>query len=147
METVKSYILSLAGVSFISSLVCALMPEIPAKKTVKFICGIILAVIIILPLPGFQPEFSDIFTDYESYNLNSNNDKMDDLSRNVIVDKVSEIVEKAFEGYGIKNVMTEVVFDGDGNILAVNINAYNENAAKEAASALGVPHEILHMTE
>lgn len=147
MEAIKSYILSLAGFSFISSLVCALLPEIPAKKTVKFICGIILAVIILLPLPGAQPEFSDIFTDYESYNLNSNNAKMDDLNRNVIVDKVSEIVEKVFEDYGIKDVMTEVVFDSEGNILAVNINAYNEKAAKEAASTLGLPYNIMHMTE
>ena len=145
MEAIKSYILSLTGFSFISSLVCALLPEIPAKKTVKFICGIILAVIILLPLPGLQPEFSDIFTDYESYNLNSS--EMDNLNRNVIVDKVSEIVEKVFMRYGIKGVMTEVVFDSEGNILAVNINTYNEEAAKEAASTLGLPYEIIHMTE
>ena len=147
METVKSYILSLTGFSFISSLVCALLPEIPAKRTVRFVCGIILAVIILLPLPGFEPEFSDIFTEYESYNLNSNNDEMAGLGRNVIVDKVSEIVGETFNRHGHKEVLTEVVFDSEGNILAVNINAYNEEAAKEAALTLGLPYEIMHMTE
>ena len=145
MEAIRIYILSLAGVSFISSLVCALLPEIPAKKTVKFICGIILAVTILLPLPGFEPEFSGIFTDYESYNLNSN--EMNNLNRNIIVDKVSEIVEKVFMSYGIKDVMTEVVFDSEGSILAVRIDKYNEGAARQAASTLGLPYELIHMTE
>lgn len=147
MEGVKSYILSLTGFSFISSLACALLPDISARKTVKFICGIILSVLILAPLPGVEADFTNIFSDYESYNLYSNNSEMEGLSRNVITDKVSEVVEKAFESRGLKDVMTEVVFDGEGNILSVNIDAYNEEAAKEAASILGLPYEIMHMTE
>lgn len=147
MEAVKNYVLSLTGFSFISSLACALLPDIPARKTVKFICGIILCVLILAPLPGLNPDFSDIFSEYESYNFYSGNSEMEGLGRNVITDKVSEIVGKAFENKGINDVMAEVVFDSEGNILSVNIDAYNEEAAKEAASALGLPYEIMHMTE
>lgn len=148
MESIKTYILSLTGFSFISSLACALLPQMPAKRTVKFICGIILSVLIISPLSHFEADFSDIFSGEQSYNLYSDSmGKMQDLNLGVISDKVSEIVGKTFESKGIYGVQTEVIFDSEGNILSVNINAYNEDAAKEAAAALGLPYEIIRMTE
>lgn len=146
METVKNYILSLVGFSFISSLTCAILPEMPAKKTVKFICGIILSLLVLSPLKGCEPEFTDIFPETESYNLYSS-EKVNVLKREVITDKVSEIVGKAFETYGISGVTAEVIFDDDGNITAVNIDAMHEQAAKDAATTLGIPYEILYMTE
>lgn len=147
MESVKNYIMSLAGFSFISSLCSVLLPDIPAKKTVKFVCGIILALLILAPLPGIDVDFSDIFEDSEAYNLYSNKEKMDGLTRNIITDKVCEVVEKTFKDNGADKVMTEVVFDSEGNILAVNIDAYDEKAAKKAAEILGISYEIMHMTE
>lgn len=146
MEVIKNYILSLVGFSFISSLACAILPEIPAKKTVKFICGIILSLLILSPIKGCEPEFGDIFTQDGTYNLYSS-DKVDELTREMISDKVSEIVGKAFEIYGISGVGVEVMFDEDGNITAVNIDSVHEQAAKDAAEALGIPYELMHMSE
>ncbi len=144
MEAVKNYILSLVGFSFIFSLACAVLPEMPTKKTVRFICGIILSLLILSPLKGFEPQFTDIFPEQESYNFYST-DKVKELTREIISDKVSETVVQAFEKRGISGVMAEVIFDGDGNISAVNINAVNEQAANEAARLLGIPFEIIHM--
>lgn len=146
METVKSYILSLVGFSFISSLACAILPEMPAKRTVKFICGIILSLLIVSPLKSCEPEFTDIFPEEESYNLYSS-EKVNALKREVISDKVSEIVGKAFEVYKIGGVTAEVVFDSEGNITAVNIDAVHEQAARDAAATLGIPYEIIHQAE
>ena len=146
METVKNYILSLVGFSFISSLACAILPEMPAKRTVKFICGIILSLLILTPLKGCEPEFADIFPEEESYNLYSS-EKVNALKREVISDKVSEIVGKTFERYGMGGATAEVVFDSEGNIIAVNIDALQEQAAKDAAAALGIPYEIMHQAE
>lgn len=148
MEAVKTYILSLTGFSFISSLACALLPDIPARKTVKFVCGIILSLLILSPLKSSKFEYSDIFPQTESYNLySSDSSSIDELTQRVLADKVSEVVEECFSGYGISDVHTEVIFDGDGNILSVNINKFSEQAAKDAAAALGLPYEIIHMTE
>lgn len=146
MEAIKNYILSLTGFSFISSLACSLLPEVPAKRTVKFICGIILSLLILSPLKNFELDFSDIFTETETYNLYSS-DKVNDLTLSILSDKVSEVVGKSFKEYGISEVETEVIFDGEGNILSVNINAVHQQAAKDAAAALGIPYEIMHMTE
>ncbi len=145
MEAIKNYILSLAGFSFISSLVCALLPKIPAKRTVKFICGVILSLLIISPLTGMKPQFGDIFPETGSYNLYST-DKVNEITQSVISDKVSEVVGSTYEKYGISGAKAEVIFDGEGNILKVNINAVHEQAAKEAAAALGIPYEIIHQT-
>lgn len=146
MEEIKNYILSLTGISFISSLVCTLLPDIPTKKTVKFICGIILAVTILSPLPGYEPDFTGIFSETESYKYNDNK-QMEGLNRKVILDKVSETIDKVFGKYGNENIMTEVVFGANGEILAVNINTYNEVAARETAALLGLPVEMIRMTE
>ena len=118
----------------------------PLKRTVKFICGIILSLLILSPLKGCEPELTDIFQEAESYNLYSS-DKVNMLKREVISDKVSEIVGKAFERYGISGVTAEVIFDGEGNITAVNIDAVHEQAAIDVAEVLGIPFEILYMTE
>lgn len=146
MEAIKNYVLSLVGFSFISSLTCAILPEMPAKRTVKFICGIILSLLILTPLKSCKPDFTDIFPQTESYNLYSS-DKVNVIKREVISDKVSEIIGKAFEVYGITGVTAEVIFDSEENITAVNINAVHEQAAKDAAGVLGIPYEILYMTE
>ena len=147
MEGIKSYILSLAGFSFISSLIFSLLPEMPAKRTVKFICGIILSVLILSPAINLNPDFSDIFEEAESYNLNDDITKMQNFNQTVLADKVSEIVEKRFKECGVENVLTTVDFDAEGNIISVKINAYNQQAAKTAAAELGLPYEIMIMTE
>ena len=147
MEGIKSYILSLAGFSFISSLIFSLLPEMPAKRTVKFICGIILSVLILSPAINLNPDFSDIFEEAESYNLNDDITKMQNFNQTVLADKVSEIVEKRFKECGVENVLTTVDFDAEGNIISVKINAYNQQAAKAAAAELGLPYEIMIMTE
>ena len=139
MEGIKSYILSLTGFSFISSLVFSLLPEMPAKRTVKFICGIILSVLILSPVINFNPDFSGIFEEAESYNLNDDITKIQDFNQTVLADKVSEIVGKCFGEYGVENVLTTVDFDAEGNIISVKINAHNQQAAKEAAAQLGLP--------
>ena len=146
MELIKNYIISLVGFSFISSLVCSILPQIPAKRTVKFICGIILSILILSPLKSCEPDFTDIFPENESYNL-YDRDKVYRLTQSLLSDKVSEVVEKSFESHGIHGVKAEVVFDGDGNISAVNINAVHQQAAQDAAVALGIPFEIIHQTE
>ena len=147
MEEIKSYILSLAGFSFISSLIYSLLPEISAKKTVKFICGVILSIILLSPLKGCDPDFSDIFPVDESYNLNDSTALQDELSQKIIADKVSEIVDDTFSAYGIVGTHAEVIFDGEFNIVSVNINKKNEAAAGEVAEKLSLPYEIIHMTE
>lgn len=147
MEEIKNYILSLAGFSFISSLIYSLLPEISAKKTVKFICGVVLSIILLSPIKGCQHDFSDIFSEYESYNFNDSSFSQEELSQKIISDKVSEVVAHTFASYGITDVYAEVVFDGDLNITAVNINAESIPAAREVAEKLGLPYEIIHMTE
>lgn len=145
MEIIKNYILSLVGFGFISSLTCALLPDVSAKRTVKFICGLIMSLLILTPLLNMRFEFSDILPNPESYNVYSV-DRVKELKQSVIADKVSETVEKSFSAYGINGVKSEVVFDSDGNLLTIKINAVNEQAARDAAVALGVPYEIMHMT-
>lgn len=147
MEEIKNYILSLTGFSFISSLIYSLLPEISAKKTVKFICGVILSIILLSPLKGCEPDFSDIFSEYEAYNLSDNSFSQDELSQKIIGDKVSKVVDSIFKSYGIADACAEVIFDGELNILSVNINRVNESAAREVAEKLKLPYEIIHMTE
>ena len=147
MEEIKNYILALAGFSFISSLIYSILPEISAKKTVKFICGVVLSIILLSPLKGCQPDFSDIFSEYEAYNLSDNSFPQDKLSQQIIADKVSEVVDSIFASYGIVDACAEVIFDEELNILSVNINKVNESAAREVAENLGLPYEIIHMTE
>ena len=65
----------------------------------------------------------------------------------MLADKVSEVVGNCFEKHGFAGAQTEVIFDGEGNILSVNINKVCVQAAEEAADKLGLPVEILHMTE
>ncbi|MFA7636450.1 MAG: stage III sporulation protein AF [Monoglobales bacterium] len=145
MQIIKDYILSLVGFGFVSSLACAVLPDVSAKKTVKFICGIIMSLLILTPLLKTQLDFSDILPMPQSYNVYSV-DKVKELTQSVIADKVSETVESYFKVNGITDVKTEVVFDSDGNIKSINIDAVNEQAARDAAAALGVPYEIIHMT-
>ena len=147
MEDIKNYILSIAGFSFIASLISSLLPEISAKKTVKFICGVVLSIIILSPLKGCEPDFSNIFSEYESYNLNDNSFLQEELKQKIISDKVSEVVRNTFLSYGISEACAEVVFDGELNIVSVNNNAANDSAAREVAGKLGLPYEIIQMTE
>lgn len=147
MESVKNYILSLTGFSFISSLACALLPEIPAKRTVKFVCGVVLCLLILAPVKNMKLEFSDIFEETETYNLDIKGNSADELTKSVLADKVSEVVGNCFEKYGFAGAQAEMIFDGEGNILSVNINKVCVQAAEEAAEALGLPVEIIHMTE
>lgn len=147
MEAIKNYILTLSGFSFISSVICAFLPEIPAKKTVKFVCGIVLCVLITSPLKNLSTEISDIFSETESYNLYNGGKNVQTLTESVLSDKVSEVVGACFVEYGITDAETEVVFNENAAISAVNINKICEPAAKKAAQILGIPYELMHMTE
>lgn len=148
MEAIKTYIFSLTGFSFISSLVCSLLPDIPAKRTVKFVCGIILSLLIISPLKNINPDFTDIITLPESYNLYSSDmGSINKVTREAISDKVSEVVTNCFNRHNIVDVQTEVVFDEECNILSIKINKYSQQAAKESSDLLGIPFEIIDMTE
>ena len=147
MEAVRNYILMLCGFSFVSSVVCALLPEMPSKKTVKFVCGVILSILIISPMKNFNFRVSDIIAQAESYNLYNNGNEVQKFNQKVLADKVSEIVGRCFARENISDVTVEVVFDDDGAIAAVNIDKKNEFAAKNAAEILGLPYELMHMTE
>lgn len=147
MEDIKNYILSIAGFSFIASLISSLLPEISSKRTVRFICGVVLSILLLSPLKGCEPDFSNIFSEYESYNLNDNSFLQEELKQKIISDKVSEVVRNTFLSYGISEACAEVVFDGELNIVSVNINAANDSAAREVAGKLGLPYEIIQMTE
>ncbi len=144
METIKNYILGLAAFSFIASLIHSFLPETPTKRTVRFVCGIVMAILILSPLIKGDFLTEDIFPETTSYNLyNSDTSSLNELTRKVISDKVSEIVEKAFLG----NVSSEVVFDSDGNILSINISKWEDAAVLSAANSLGVPPEIFTVVE
>ena len=147
MDAIKSYIFSLTGFSFISSLALSLLPDIPAKRTVKFICGIILSLLILSPIKNMNVDFSDIFETPPSYNSYNDNTEITEYTRKVISDKVKETVEICFEKYEIWDAKSEVIFDDSGNILLVKIDTYNEKAARDAADILGIPYEIIKMTE
>lgn len=147
MNEIKNYVLSIAGFSFVSSLIYSLLPEFSAKKTVKFVGGVVLSIILLSPLRGCEPDFSDIFPADESYTLNDSTVLQDELSQKIITDKVSEIVDSTFSSYGTVGARAEVVFDGEFNILSVNINKVNESAARDVAEKLSLPYEIIHMTE
>ncbi|MBR5586629.1 MAG: hypothetical protein IKW02_01570 [Clostridia bacterium] len=147
MEAIKNYIMTLCGFSFISSLVAALLPEMPAKKTVKFVCGVVLCILIILPIKNISPAFSDIFAETQTYNLYNSNNSVRGFTEKVISDKVSEVVGKCFTEYGITDASAEVMFDEEGNLSGVNISKMCEPAAEKAAAVLGLPRELMHMTE
>ncbi len=148
METIKNYILGLAAFSFIASLIHSFLSETPTKRTVRFVCGIVMAILILSPIIKGDFSLEGIFPENTSYNLyNNDTSSLNELSSKVISDKVSEIVEKAFGLHGIENVSSEVIFDDSGNILSINISKWDDTAVFAAANSLGVPPEIFTYME
>lgn len=148
MDAVRNYILTLTGFSFISSLVCSVIPDISAKKTVKFVCGIILCILMLAPIKNTEIDFSDIFDKTETYNLYSENyTSALDLRNEIITDRVAETISETFGKYGVWDIAVEVVFDSEGNISEISIDKYDSAAINEIAQVLGIPAEIIHITE
>lgn len=148
MEGIKLWIKSLTGFIFICAVIEALVPEAPAKKTLRMLLGVIMSILIISPLAGISLEGEGIFDGVEEYiNYEDTAREMQELtdmqSRRLYEQSVGRTV-KSIVG---EDVRSEVILTEECEIEKIIIHKNVPGKKADLAAALGVLPSKIQMTE
>lgn len=127
MEGISSWVLSIAGVCFISVLVDLSLPEGKTNSHIKNVISYVIILVVILPLPNLLKgkfDSDSIFSEIEiniqdEYVYNVNQSKLDAL-----IESINDDLNKC----GISGVVVSIsanIFEVDMKIYAVYVDLYN----------------------
>ena len=127
MESISSWVLSIAGVCILSVVIDLVIPEGKTNGIIKNVFSYAIVLVVVMPLPkllksnnGFQDFFPQVdFTIQDDYIYNINQSKLDKWTESIMAD---------LESVGINGVVVSIsanIFDKNMQINAVYVDLYN----------------------
>ncbi len=132
-----SYILTLTAFIFVTAATLGLLPENSLKKTVKLVCGGILACLIISPLAKWSNIDLSRFADITEYNAYT--ETIDRLKQTQLEQTENALQESLREKYG-ENIRLHI----ENGIFYVTSDIATKS---DISRFLGVDENIIQMTE
>ncbi len=148
MDAIKLWLKSLTGFIFICAAFDALIPDVPMKRTVKMLLGVIMSILIITPFVGGMPENVDIFTGSDEYiNYSDTISEMENLTKQQSKNLYISSVESVIKNIAGEDTHMEVILTGEYEIEKIIIHKNVPALKAEIAAALGLLPGKIQMTE
>lgn len=147
VAVIKIWIKSLTGFVFICAVMEALVPATPSKRTLRMLLGVIMSILIIGPIIGFDLTAVDIFEENGEYiNYEENAREIKELTEKQSHEIYENTVHRAVEQIIGEKTDVEIIFLGE-EIEKIVIHKNVPEKRADIAAALGVFPSKVQMTE
>ena len=127
MTSLSSWVLSIAGISFVSVVLDLMLPEGKTHVNIKNVISYAIILVVILPLPNLINKNFSVENIFKEIEINIQDDYLYNINQSKL-DAIKEQIENELNNRGILGVEVSIsanIFDNPMEINAVYVDLYN----------------------